>query len=311
MTTIEFPDVSHYQAGMKIQPGTKILVAKCTQATTVIDSAYGNFRSQAISNNVFFVGYHWLNHGNIAQQAQWYVDHCSGAPAMIDAEDVSGQTGYNGALTVDDILGFTGLVRQHGIACNLVYLPHWYWRDHMGSPDLTPLVKVGLHLVASEYRNYSETSWPSAYGHMNPEEWQFSDNTPYGNQDVDMNAYKGTVADFISLATGGPMPTLDLSQVVVTYTDPGNVQVQKSLSDWFHDVYLATWKGQGPEFGGLMTLLNAMAINVQTIATTVATLASANGGLTDYDRAAIKALTDAANNTTQAVAALNSRLSTP
>lgn len=201
--TIYFPDVSWYNRGAKIQPGTVALIARATLSTSYADPSYADFKQQASNVGAFFVAYHWLNHGNVVQQAIWAHNHIGDTPLMIDAEDMPGNSGYNGPITVADLRTFTTAYRAAGGTVNLVYLPHWYWSGHMGSPDLTPLVNAGLHLIASEYRPYSDNNWPAAYGHMNPEEWQYTNALPYGGQAVDFNAYKGSIAEFISIAGTG------------------------------------------------------------------------------------------------------------
>ena len=35
------------------------------------------------------------------------------------------------------ILSFVHQWRQRGGVVHVVYLPHWYWEEHLGSPDLT------------------------------------------------------------------------------------------------------------------------------------------------------------------------------
>lgn len=206
MTTIFFPDVSKYN-NVQIQPGTVVVVARATLSSSYFDDKYLEFQREAQAVGAFFVAYHWLNHAAIATQAHWAYVHVGQTPLMLDCEDMVGNTGYSGILTVQDILDFVKQYRAIGGVCNLVYLPHWYWSGHMGSPDLTPLVQAGLHLVSSNYTTYSDTGpgW-AAYGHMNPEEWQYTDALPYGGSTVDFNAFKGTLQDFIAMATGDVVP---------------------------------------------------------------------------------------------------------
>lgn len=220
--TIYFPDVSRYNSAVDIQPGTVVVVARATLSDSYADPSYQRFKLEASNVGAFFVAYHWLNHGNIQAQAQWAYDHIGQTPLMIDAEDVAGNTGYNGAITVDDIVAFVNEYRMLGGVVFLVYLPHWYWQGHMQSPDLTPLVNVGLHLVSSNYTTYSDTGpgW-TAYGHMSPEEWQYTDALPYGGSAVDFNAFRGTVEQFEQLAIGSPV----ITPVPPTPIQMGNVDM--------------------------------------------------------------------------------------
>lgn len=282
--TIFYPDVSHFDAGLRLQPGTPIVVAKCTQATSIADSAYQDFKTQAHSIGAVFLGYHWLNHGNIEAQAKWCQDHNGDTPLMIDAEDVAGNTGYSGPLTVSDIVGFTNAYRALGGNVALLYLPHWYWQGNMGSPDLVACNSAELHLVASAYRSYSDSAWPSGYGGMLPVVWQYTDAQQYGAFKVDFNAYKGTVDQFTAMIGGLDMATLN---------DINNKLDR--LWTFFNILINDSDKGNPDGKSGIP--INQ---EIRTILSDV----SSFGGLTDADRKAIADLTAAVN-------ALNSRLATP
>jgi len=204
---IFFPDVSHYDIdrGVTIEPNTAVVIAKATHGTRLIDSGYAKFRDQAARVGAYFTAYHWLNHGNAAAQAQFCFAAVGHTPVMIDAEDTAGNTGYNGALAVADITGFAIELRRLGGNCNLAYLPHWYWQNNMGSPDLRPLTATGLGLVSSNYTAYSDTGpgW-AGYGGVPVVQWQYTDKLPYGGGTSDFNAYKGTLDQYKALTQGGP-----------------------------------------------------------------------------------------------------------
>src|SRR5690349_2382487 len=112
--TIYYPDLSHWDAGrgVHVEPGTVAVVAKATQARSIADPRYGSWKSQAAGVGAVFGAYHWLNRGNVAAQARWAHDHVGGTPLMIDAEDVSGNTGYAGALRLGDVLDFASAYRS-------------------------------------------------------------------------------------------------------------------------------------------------------------------------------------------------------
>lgn len=202
--TIYFPDVSNYQAGLKIQPATVAVIAKATEGTTYRDPAYANFKSQAASVGAVFVAYHFLHAGNAAAQAQFcYSVVGAGVPLMIDCEP----TGSSNP-TVADCVAFRDEFNRLGGNCRLVYFPKWYW-GQLKSPSLTPLSPMGL--VASGYTTYSDSNadW-NAYGGVAPAIWQYTDSLPYGGMKVDFNAYKGTVDELKALlkATApAPAPT--------------------------------------------------------------------------------------------------------
>jgi hypothetical protein len=204
--TIFYPDLSHFDRdrGVRLEPGTAAVVAKATQASSLADPAYGSWKQQAAAVGAVFGAYHWLNHGNIAAQARWCHDHVGATPLMIDAEDLPGNTGYNGTLTVADITGFAQAFRALGGTITLVYLPHWYWQQ-MGSPSLAPLAVTGLAIVSSLYTTYSDNGpgW-IGYGGLSPAVWQYTDAQPYGGSTCDFNAYKGTIAQFAALLGANP-----------------------------------------------------------------------------------------------------------
>lgn len=275
--TIFFPDVSVYNQGDPVLPGTVVVVARATLGSSYADPAYENFKAQANAVGAFFVAYHWLNHNGWVGQAEWAYQRVGpDTPLMLDCEDMPGNTGYAGALTVNDILGFVTAYRQLGGICNLVYLPHWYWQGHMGGPDLTPLVKAGLHLVASEYRTYDDKKWPTAYGSMNVEEWQYTDNMPYGWAHVDFNAYQGTVDQFKRLAMGES-----------TMSQPVNSDHVEQIWQVVSDAWTASNKAgdQPPKSIGIQVWeIHEFLKNIPT-----------GTGLSDADRSLIKDQTAAIN----------------
>jgi hypothetical protein len=200
--TIFFPDVSHYQAGLVIQPGTVVVIAKATEGTTFLDASYFDFKNQAANVGAIFVGYHYLHAGSTAAQAQYAFNRMGRTPAMLDVEAGSGG--------VSDILGFVDSYRALGGVMNLVYLPHWYW-NQIGSPSLSGLASRGLKLVSSNYTTYSDSGpgW-IGYGGCEVAQWQYSDNHLYGGQHVDFNAYKGTKDQYAALVGAAGTTTSDV-----------------------------------------------------------------------------------------------------
>ncbi len=141
MTEIFFPDVSHYQAGLRIQPGTVALLAKATEGSTYIDPSYQDFRAQAAAVGAVFGAYHWINGADPRAQAALCFRVVGKTPVMWDVE-------ASGA-TVAQTLAVTEAFRILGGVAHLAYLPRWWWQGHLGSPDLQPLTAAGLGLVSS------------------------------------------------------------------------------------------------------------------------------------------------------------------
>jgi hypothetical protein len=278
--TIFYPDVSHRQSGLTIQPGTVAVCAKSSEGTTFHDPAYAGFREQAAGVGAVFFAYHYLHRGDAAAQA----DYCHGivgdVPVMIDCEAT------DDVPTVSDCLAFAAELRAAGGRCPLVYLPQWYWRDKLGSPSLAPLAQAGLNLVSSDYTNYSDTGpgW-NPYGGMTPAVWQYTDSQSYGGYSVDFDAYRGTIDQFRTLLTGtlededDLMPafsthalpegfafhadgTIDLTKVVELAVPPANGGALPWGAAWLS---LATDLGTGPVTVRLATKADGHAWGVETV----------------------------------------------
>lgn len=289
--TIHFPDLSQYTP-INITMDIPCVIARATLSDRVFDSQYRIFKTQCTALAIPFAAYHWLNHGNITNQVSHCISVVGGAvPLMIDAEDMVGNTGFAGALTVNDINDFASQYRARGGIVHLVYLPRWYWQDHMHSPDLKPLSANGLHLVSSNYRTYSDTGagW-DAYGGMTPVQWQYT-STP-----LDMNAFKGTVSQWWELVSGGiAMSDADI---------PDTHRLAYNGDTWSR----AAITGENPAKyksgvgwpGSDATTPNELHNKLDRLKT----LIEGQGGLSAEDRALIQGLTDA-------VTALNNRLASP
>lgn len=198
---IFFPDLSNNNPGIRIQPDTVAVIAKASQGVGFKDYLYARFRDQARGVGAHFIAYHWLEPGSwAAQAANAYAMVGPSTPLMIDVE-----TGYGNA-NIHDILGFTNAYRALGGKVSLVYLPRWYWRGHLGSPNLVPLAIAGLSLVASDYRTFNQNLWPTPYGGVDPAIWQYTDAFPYGGGAVDFNAFRGTVEQLRQLTSPGSPP---------------------------------------------------------------------------------------------------------
>jgi lysozyme len=193
--TIYYPDVSNHNGAMAIQPGTVAVCAKASEGTGFADDQYQHFKQAAAAVGALFFGYHFLHAGNGAAQAAWcYGIVGDSVPVMIDCEPTSGSTP-----TVQDCLDFAHEYRALGGTCTLTYLPRWYWQQ-LGSPSLLPVQSAGLGLVSSDYTAYSDIGpgW-QPYGGVAPAIWQYTDAQAYSGQQVDFNAYQGTVGQLKAL----------------------------------------------------------------------------------------------------------------
>jgi hypothetical protein len=204
--TKSFPDVSSYQRGLRIQPGTVAVVAKATQGVEYEDPTFHDFMDQAAAVGAVRSGYHFLEAGNGAAQADFCADFVGEligqVSMMIDCEPTG-----NSRPTTADCEAFIERDAARGGRVWGVYFPHWYWSQIGG--DLRPLRDRGACLVSSAYTGYTDnptgTGWQpygSPDGSLAPTVWQYTDRQAYGGQLVDFNAFRGSTSDLKLLIEG-------------------------------------------------------------------------------------------------------------
>lgn len=192
--TIFFPDISSYENGLTIQPGTVAVIAKATEGTYYRDANYNDFKNQASRVGAIFSAYHFLKAGGASAQADYCHAMVGSTPVMLDVE-----TEGASKPTVSDCAEFIARMRALGGRVWGAYFPRWYWGQVGGN-----LGSLGVAIVASGYPgHYSDTdpNWNS-YGGATPAIWQYTDNQPYGGQRMDFNAYRGTTDQLAALITG-------------------------------------------------------------------------------------------------------------
>jgi hypothetical protein len=247
--TIFFPDVSGYQNGLTIQPGTAALLAKATEGSTYTDPSYAGFRAQAARVGAVFGAYHFV-WGGTASEAQHMHSGIGSTPTMLDVENTSVP------LTLSQVLALVRAFRALGGVCHLAYIPKWYWQGTMGSPSLLPLAQLGVSVVSSYYTTYSDggPGW-AGYGGITPVQWQYTDALPYGGQPVDFNAFRGTAAAYRTLLTGSaPAPTpstVPEDDDMITYVQEARVAGDRNGQA--HGVYPPIWKAEA----GFVDWMNA------------------------------------------------------
>lgn len=206
--TIWYPDVSNHNGAMTLAGGTVAVCAKVTEGTGYADPFYGHYKSEAARVGAVLFGYHFLRQGNGAAQARWCFQHTGpGVNVMVDCEPLKDNAGnYISKPSVQDGIDFAVEYRALGGLCSLNYLPRWYWQE-LGSPSLAGLAGARLGLVSSNYTAYSDTGpgW-TGYGGGTVDVWQYTDRLPYSGQQVDFNAYRGTIEQFKTLLGIAPIP---------------------------------------------------------------------------------------------------------
>lgn len=185
---ITYYDISSFQRGMSVKG--LVVCVKATQGTSYVNPYYETWVAQA----AYAWGYHFLEHGNAAAQAQHYHSVAGKTPCMIDCEpDGSSKP------TVADCVTFATELRRLGGVCELAYFPKWY----AGAQSLKGLSQAGLKLVSSNYTSYSDSGpgWAS-YGGLTPVVWQYTDKAKVNGYAVDANAFKGTLDELKALVDG-------------------------------------------------------------------------------------------------------------
>jgi len=194
--TTFYPDLSSYQAGYIIPSGTPAVVAKATEGVYYIDASFQDFKAQAAHLGIPFSGYHFLKSESSPEaQAQYYFNVAGKIPCMLDVEQSGGSRPG-----VDWCQRFITALHALGGRVWSVYYPRWYLSLTGGS-----LASLGVPVIASEYRSYSDTNWPAPYGDITPTVWQYT-STP-----IDMNAFKGTASELAALMNGTEM---DLNTII-------------------------------------------------------------------------------------------------
>jgi hypothetical protein len=204
------PDISSFETGFDINgigADYPFVIAKVTEGSTYVDPPYTNWLAAAKAAGKIFVPYHFLTTDSTpAEQAANLAANIGDPtlPVMVDVEPEA-----DSVPTVADLVAFADACAALKLRVKLIYLPSWYWRDRLGSPDLTPLKARGIAVISSHYprpvtggtlATYAADGgdtgpgW-NTYGGVVPLLWQFADDDPIDDQTVDVNAYRGTAAE--------------------------------------------------------------------------------------------------------------------
>lgn len=197
--TIFYADVASFQTGFPFT-GMPVAMVKATQSTNYTNPDYTPAKSRAASAGAYFCAYHFLTAGNGAGQANYAFSKVGkSTPLMLDWETTAGSNP-----TVQDAKAFVTQYKALGGKVVLLYLPHWYWTN-LGSPSLSWFASEGMFLVTSDYMAYTDDGpgW-TGYGGMSVKVWQFSSTRHVNGYVVDLNAFKGTKAEFVTLVSGTP-----------------------------------------------------------------------------------------------------------
>lgn len=247
--TLFLADIASYQGGLalsQLRPDCVGVFVKATQGTTYVDPYYAGWREQAQAAGLIFVAYHYVTTEDPAAQAGHIATTVAdpNKPLMFDVEQASGNVVHT--------LAVIKACKDAGLNPRVLYLPKWYW-EQIGSPNLAPLGEY-VALTSSAYPTSrpgtpaglypgdSAAGWAS-YGGVTPTFYQFTDAATEGGQQVDMNAFKGSLEDLrtvlgLSAPTQiyPPYPGYDL-----VYT-PGHVELHTNdVSVWQKRMHDRGW----------------------------------------------------------------------
>lgn len=169
MTQTYWNDFYHGNAPVTL---TGAAVFKAGEGIAFTDPQYTRFLAQAAATGHHAYAYYALHLGSHAQmiaQGARALSLIGRRGSMFDCERWPAESGSAaGMVSLPDILDAIAAYRVGGGTMNVIYLPRSQWMTQ-GQPDLTPLVKMRMHLVNANYRAGSRTpgspAWDS-YGGM-------------------------------------------------------------------------------------------------------------------------------------------------
>ncbi|WP_237169033.1 peptidoglycan DD-metalloendopeptidase family protein [Prescottella equi] len=154
------------------------------------------------------------------READAYLAHAGGTdfPLQIDYEDDQNRG------SLDDLLARIAAYTERGVRLLPAYIPRWYWRDHMGAPNLSGLpVGVwnsdyvnGTGYASNLYPGNGYKGWePFHPGAVPVQLLQFSERGRVAGQSVDVNAFRGTTLELDALFAGVP----NLQEALMSLSD--------------------------------------------------------------------------------------------
>ncbi|WP_395705161.1 peptidoglycan DD-metalloendopeptidase family protein [Rhodococcus ruber] len=128
-------------------------------------------------------------------------------PIQLDYEDTIGGG------SIEDMWARIHAIQARGMRVFSVYLPRWFWRDRMGSPNLARIPPLwNSHYVAG--KGYASTLYETAPATIEAG-WagfhpggppvrilQFSETARVAGQLIDVNAFRGTITELRALFAG-------------------------------------------------------------------------------------------------------------
>ncbi|WP_324192973.1 GH25 family lysozyme [Nocardia transvalensis] len=151
-------------------------------------------------------------------------------PIQLDYED------HHGSPSLDDLLARANALTDRGFPLLPVYLPRWYWRDHMGSPNLAGLpvgiwnshYVTGTGYASALYPGDDHPGW-TPMGGKQIDILQFSSTATVAGQAIDVNAIRGDRTQVARLFGKDKDPDMQLTDTLVN-KDGNTVTVAEILA---------------------------------------------------------------------------------
>lgn len=200
-------DVSAYQPNFDFaacrREGFDFAFIKSTEGTTWRSAYFHDQLARARAAGLLVAAYHYVRGDDVAGQLRNILGVVSrDVPVILDVE--------YGAGSITSVRALVDALNDAGYRTPLVYIPLWYWRDHMGSPDLRGLPpnwhsrypdnvvrRKESFVLGDEY-------WPM-FGGLSTLIAQFTSALAvanYPNGRIDGNAYRGTRDELSALLNG-------------------------------------------------------------------------------------------------------------
>lgn len=218
-------DVSHWQGtvnwGSVASEDFTFMLAKASEGTYYEDDQFERNLRVAAERGIVPGAYLFLTNEDVYEQVDKFLDVIGSAEGKLIALDCEDPRWYGeegrGQPSVTDVWNATHyLYDKIGPHPILIYSGAWWWR-RMGSPDIGSLARdkgaslwVSRYVNGSDYASILYQSVPAkwwngedggGFGGAAPTILQFTDRAAVAGQEMDANAYSGTMADLRALTT--------------------------------------------------------------------------------------------------------------
>lgn len=189
--TVKCIDISHYQSGFDFRAYAKsgglAVICKATEGTTFKDPNYNEFRAAAAGEGLAFSSYHYLQPGDMAAQAKFYVDTAdpkTGERIVVDYEEEG--------IALEQMIEFLQHIHDIDPTLHLtVYSGHTI-KEELGSAKNQWLAE-NTSLWIAQYTKAEAPTWPKGTW---PQWslWQYTDsaNVPGYHEGVDADRFNGS-----------------------------------------------------------------------------------------------------------------------